>query len=70
MVQEEASAFNKKKAIGDTFLIVIRWIGFDYEQERCGEKVHYGLTADGKAINIGDNCLFACDKPHARVVLF
>ena len=70
MIQEEASGFQKRKAIGDTFLIVIRWIGFDYEQDRFGEKVHYGLTADGRAINLGDNCLFAVDKPHARIVLF
>ena len=33
MLQEEAHSFDKNKAHGDTFVIVIRWIGFGWDKQ-------------------------------------
>ena len=73
----ESNEFKKVHSSGKVLVFIIRWIGWDitndaFTSQSCfffGGFKHYGLTVEGKPIDVDDCCLFLAEEEDTRVML-
>ena len=68
LLQGEAHAYEGEPNEGKVLAVIIRWIGLDMALRSDHIEKVFGLTPDGRAVNLDDNCLLIADKPSTRVL--
>ena len=73
----ESQEFKKVHPTGKVLCFIVRWIGWDTVNESFrsesnfyfGSFKHFGLTIDGKPIDVDDCCLYLSADEDSRVLL-